>query len=102
MIGTVNYMVTAEWMIGAVLAVAVWLVREKVKFVDKKLETLSADQNEIKLNYLDRFERLNTAVNDGHISIITAIGELKVELAKGYMAKIDCPLMHKVADADQS
>ena len=104
-------MTTAEWMwiSGAVLAVAVWMVRERIKFEDgrfasvgEKIDELEAEQVEIKMNYLDRFKELNANVTKGHIEIKDAIADLKLDLAKGYVAKLDCPLLHKSNDPDQT
>jgi hypothetical protein len=81
----------AEWIAsGGVLAVAGFFLKELMK--------VKKEMADIKVNYLDRFadlkDTLKRDVKESHDSVITAIGDLRVDLAKNYCAKADCPV-HK-------
>lgn len=49
--------------------------------VDRKQKELQAEQNEIKSNYISRFDDIKTKINDTEKNILEKISEVNVQVA---------------------
>lgn len=79
-------METAVLLSGLVTALsgaAVWLVKDKVSKIEGETKKALDEIREIKDNYLDRFDKVNTNINKSKIEILERFHNLELHLKNG-------------------
>lgn len=79
-----------QWILGGAVAALWWFFRDRIKTMEENIKTNTEKVEQIKTNYLDRFQDLRDLMSTGHDDIKDAISDLKEDLAKNYMTKTDC------------
>lgn len=68
--------------VAVVLTYHVKSFSSKIEAQDTKIASVEKDNKEIKDNYLDRFEKVNTNIRDVKDIVLEAVGDSKEELTK--------------------
>jgi len=63
-----------------------WFVRSKIV----KIDAVTQDVNEIKFNYLTRFDEVKTLVSSENTQTRQKIADLHIDLARNYVRKDEC------------
>lgn len=59
-----------------------YLLKDKIKSMEKKIENLEIEMDGMKKNYLDRFENVKEHITEKFDKMIEAINEIKLNCAK--------------------
>jgi predicted membrane protein len=84
-----------EWLtlvavIGLLFAILKALIGKQAKQLDDRVAKNEFEVDEVKKNYLARFEEVKDAINDSKVNIIKAVGDMRVELVENYVTKTEC------------
>jgi hypothetical protein len=79
-----------QLIIGGAVAALWWFFRDRLKMMDAEIKANAEKVEQIKTNYLDRFQDLRDLVTAGHEDIKDSIASLREDLAKNYITKEDC------------
>jgi len=91
-----------EWLVlvavvGLLIAIVKVLIGKQAKELDerveearKKAEASDKKVEEVRLNYLSRFDEIKDLQHQGKLEIITAIKDVELNIARNYMSKTEC------------
>jgi hypothetical protein len=79
-----------QWILGGAVAALWWFFRDRMKTMEENIKENAEKVEQIKTNYLDRFQDLRDLVTAGHEDIKDSIASLREDLAKNYITKTDC------------
>lgn len=85
----------SDAILGGCLGIMTFLGKWMLTRMQKQMDEATKKVSEIQLNYLDRFADLKGQMTEGHAQITDAINGLRLDLAKNYVTKDDCPQLHK-------
>ena len=71
-----------EWVVYAILAIIGYLAKNKIETMETELKQIKLDMEDFKMNYLDRFEKVNKTISDSKIEIIKALSDLEIKISK--------------------
>ena len=81
-----------------ILAWSLKVIRENMvrdtAAASRKAEDAKTVTDEIRLNYIDRFDMLKDTINTHNTTVLNRISQLENKLAERYIQKSDCPFIH--------
>lgn len=80
--------------INALFLLVMWFSRDKLKNIEEKISKVDKENDEIKNNYIKKFQDVHTKISEADLNNAERFGELKLFMSDTFMKKSECKLNH--------